>query len=866
MKLSHKIKDGIVIDNTIYMMDEKKAGFPAFLRCLQLLAILAGSYSAMAIFIDSLSLPVALNRLLVVWLVSGILIYTMFLYPSYDMVKLAASAVIYLAIGKKYFEQLKNGFYILENSILDQAGSYYGTSALHYKAHYSSAEEDVTFLIIMIVIPIIALVAYSVVRSRLLPVCDIVLLLPVAGSFALGITPSEINLLTYILTMVYLSKSYGAGQSSYKEQKFMLHRINSSAALILTIIVFVLFQIMKLAVPEEKYEELDGIKAAKGEIQDFLFHFSWEDVTDKINEAEWLPNRNTGNGGLNSGKLGRVDQVSYDESEQLKVSVPLKSISEGIYLKGFAGSVYTGDSWEGHSKETKKRYKELQKLVPPEKFQPVNENTEFLKRLYQNSDAAFGNADRTPVGTEGYKYEFKKGSIKIEYADANKNHIYAPYMTEFEDSDTAKYEYDLYAAPINKADSYEYDFYFSLRMDDKLADYLEPAENRLGDYDKYEKLYRGFVYETYTELPEEGLDRLKFEFTREKIGSRVDTLDKAVSYVKDYLQNSAQYTLSPGKLPKDKDFVEYFLYENKVGYCSHFASAGVLMLRSLGYPARYAEGYVINTADIVFDEPLGDEWVTSYTDLNNSEDLDTQVEVSVKDYSAHAWAEVYIDGFGWFPVEFTPGAGAENTERVIGEAADVNENRKEEQVTPTVTPEPTKAPEQEEQKPTPTPPVTPDQKNDGGTKGTLPPDSKNTNYLSMVLRILLITVLPISLVTVYLLLVMHKRSQAGTEDRSRKALQVYRQLERLLLHCRALPRRSRCLEEHLDYVKEHCSQIGEEPFEACMDHVRKARFGRNTINERELREVEAFYEDVKAKLLQSTSPVKRAYLKLLLSI
>ena len=865
MNLSHKIKDGVVIDSTIYMMDEKKAGFPAFLRCLQLLAVLAGSYSTTSIFIDSLSLPVAMSRLLVVWLLFGILIYLMFLYPSYDMIKLVASAVIYLAVWKKFFGQLQNGFYILENCILDQAGSYYGTSALHYKAHYSSAEEDVTFLVIMILIPIIALLAYAVVRSRLLPVCDIVLLIPVAGSFALGITPSEVNLLTYILTMVFLSRSYGTGQSSYKEQKFMLHRINSNAALILTIIVFILFQIIKLAVPEEKYDDLDGIKAAKGEIQDFLFNFSWEDVTDKINEVEWLPNRNAGNGGLNSGKLGRVDQVSYDETEQLKVSVPLKAISDGLYLKGYAGSVYTGDSWEGHSKETKKRYQELQKQIPPGKFQPVNVSTAFLKRLSLISDAAAGYSVRS---FKDSVYEYKKGTVKIEYASANKNHIYAPYMTEFEGSDAVKYEYDLYAAPVSKDDSYEYEFNFSLRMDDKLADYLEPADTRLGDYDKYEKLYRDFVYETYTKLPEEGLDRLRNEFTREKIGSRVNTLDKAVSYVMDYLQNNAQYTLSPGKLPKDKDFVEYFLYENKVGYCSHFATAGVLMLRSLGYPARYAEGYAISTADILFDKPLRDELVATYSDLRQYEQQDNQVEVSVKDYCAHAWAEVYIDGFGWFPVEFTPGAGAENTERVIGEAIEVNENmtREEQRVTPTVTPEPTKTPDQEKQEPTPTPPVTPDQKDSGGTKGALPPSAKNQKDLSGILRLLLITAIPVSLISVYLLLVLRRKKQAGIGDRNRQALYIYRLLERLLMHWRALPMRSRCLEDHLDYVKEHCSQISEEAFGACMDHVRKARFGRNIISERELKEVEAFYEELKSRILIAASPVRRVYLKLLLSI
>lgn len=868
MVMSHKVKDGIVIDNTIYMMDEKKAGFPVFLRCLQLLAVLTGSYAAISILVDCLTLPVLTTRLLMVWLISGIMIYLMLLHPSYDLVKLISAAVIYLAVWKKYFEQLRNGFYILENAIIDQAGAYYGTSAIHYKARYSTAEEDITLLIIMIMIPMIALLAYTMVRSRLLVVCDIILLLPVASSFALGITPSEINLLAYILTMIFISRSYGTGLSSYKEQKFMLHRINSNSALVLTILVFLLFQIMKLAIPEEKYEDFDGIKTAKSEIQDFLFHFSWEDVTDKVNEVKWLPSRNAGNGGLNSGKLGRVDQVSYDETEQLIVSVPLKSITEGIYLKGFAGSVYTGDSWEGHSKETKKRYQELQKLMPPEEFQPVNVNTAFLKRLSLIRGAATDSFINPLYPGDTYSYQFKRGTIEIKYKDANKNHIYAPYMTDFEDSGDTKYEYDLYAAPVGKGDSYEYDFYYSLDLDEKLSDYLEPYDSKFGNFGEYEKLYRRFVHEVYTKLPEKGLDRLRSEFTRDKIGSRVDTLDKAVSYVKDYLHNNAQYTLSPGKLPKDKDFVEYFIYENKVGYCSHFASAGVLMLRSLGYPARYAEGYAIGTTDILFDEPRNNEIVVTYSDQRSFEQMDTQVKVSVKDYCAHAWAEVYVDGFGWFPVEFTPGAGAENTERIIGDATDISENIAEDEepsVTPTVTPTPTNSPK-EDDKPTVTPSAAPKQGDKTGSDGTLPPIDKDNTKLDKLFLILLLAAIPIALISGYLLLTLRRRKQGATEDRSRRALFVYRQLERLLLYCGALPKRSRYLEEHLDYVQENCSHIRDKDFQACIDHVRKARFGRNTISEWELKEVEAFYEELSAAILSDAHVIKRIYVRLLLSI
>ncbi len=865
--MSHKVKDGIIIDNTLYMMDEKKAGFPVFLRCLQVLAVIAGSCSAVLILRDCFFLPVETSRLLLVLFVFSCLIYALFLYPSYDMVKLAAAALIYFAVIKKYFVQLQNGFYIFENAVLNRAEDYYGMSADKFVARYSTAEEDITLLLILFAIPVIALLSLVIVRSRCLSACNVVLLLPVALSFAFGITPSETNLMMYLLTMVFLTRSYGSGQS-FKEQKFMLHRINSRAALVQVMIILLLFHIMKLAIPEDKYNDMEGIEVAKGEIQDFLFNFSWEDVTDKVIEIEWLPNRSTGNGGLNSGKLGRVDRVNYDETEQLRVSVPLKSISEGIYLKGFVGSVYTGDSWEGHSKETKRRYKELQKELLPADFQPVNGSTALLERLTligggNTAGVLPGYLSRNPN-----KYEFKKGTIEIEYKDANKNHIYAPYLTDFDASDAAKYEYDLYAAPVSKDDSYEFEYYFGLSMKDKLGSSLKSVGTMLGDYSDYEKLYRKFVYETYTKLPEDGLEQLRSEFTREKIGSRVDSLDKAVSYIKDYLQSNAQYTLSPGKLPKDEDFVEYFIYQNKAGYCSHFASAGVLMLRSLGYPARYAEGYAINTSDIMFDNPMGKEKVAFYSDQQNYEENDTQVEVSVKDYCAHAWVEVYVDGCGWFPVEFTPGSGVENTEEVLGEVTDFSEDLRQEEE-PEVTPtealaEPTQAPE-EEQKPPATEPPLPDHSKEAGEATVIPPVKEDEN-LSNAFLMIIVLALAVTAIIWYVLRVIRRRREEDTKDCSRKALMVYKQLEKLLMSCKALPKRSMYLEDHLDYAREHCVHIGKEEFEACMETVKKARFGKNTINERELSEVEYFYEKLEQNILRDASPVKRTLLKLVLSI
>ena len=61
-------------------------------------------------------------------------------------------------------------------------------------------------------------------------------------------------------------------------------------------------------------------------------------------------------------------------------------------------------------------------------------------------------------------------------------------------------------------------------------------------------------------------------------------------------------------------------------------------MRKFGYPARYIEGYMVLPSQ-----------------LKNSPSSNGIYEVTVKDRCAHAWAEVFIDGVGWMPAEFTPG-------------------------------------------------------------------------------------------------------------------------------------------------------------------------------------------------------------------
>ena len=91
-----------------------------------------------------------------------------------------------------------------------------------------------------------------------------------------------------------------------------------------------------------------------------------------------------------------------------------------------------------------------------------------------------------------------------------------------------------------------------------------------------------------------------------------------------------QYTYNRNPQTAD-DLVEDFLFGTKEGYCIHFTSAMVTLLRLNGIPARCAEGYVC-TVPGRSSEPY-----------------------IVTGSRAHAWPEAYIRGFGWVPFEPTPG-------------------------------------------------------------------------------------------------------------------------------------------------------------------------------------------------------------------
>lgn len=409
-------------------------------------------------------------------------------------------------------------------------------------------------------------------------------------------------------------------------------------------------------------------------------------------------------GNTNRVNLQTTGNISFTENTVLRVRT---SKEEAEYLKGFVGSVYTGQSWETLPEED---YRELDTILG--------------ERKVQNFPNLFNNIFPSIQSIDVYEYD-----LTVQNVGGNPRSIYTPYglisepaMLEGIDfindgflrsknslfgtkeysmraaSFQSSYEYTTFyyrlasifldnsreskehlaALGLNK--SLQWEFHNSVRemdewtMTEELKDSLSPQQVSFAE--EVEE-YTRFVYSHYTQLPE-GLGEELSRYLEER---NLDTENFNWPYLMSIaiirqIQSENTYTLSPGRTPEGEDFVGYFLMENNRGYCVHFASAAVALFRAAGIPARYVEGYTVSPLDIT----SSDGWA------------------DIPDSRAHAWAEIYLSGVGWVPVETTPGVGNGIIDPIAASEAALAEEEEMPSETPQPDPEATPDPLAEEER------------------------------------------------------------------------------------------------------------------------------------------------------------------------
>lgn len=297
------------------------------------------------------------------------------------------------------------------------------------------------------------------------------------------------------------------------------------------------------------------------------------------------------------------------------------NLKTNVYLTGKVYDTFTGNQWLQESEST----------VCDRTLDALE--TAYAIQLYD----------------EEYERNYMQSTrLNISYRYFNTGYLFTPlktYGAEGEYPYSSKGGNLLLEEKVGYGTSYTVD-YFQLNVDHQLFyEFLDAADGQDEMiWDRLQRLYvknaqerysladleahRQDIYGTYGQSPVLSADASDY---LEKVTKDSRTTVEKLKAIEAALRELA-YTKTPGNLPEqvisETEFLDYFLFESKEGFCSYFASAFVLLARAEGIPARYVEGFCV---------PMENQEATVYSGM------------------AHAWPEVYIDGVGWIPFEPTPG-------------------------------------------------------------------------------------------------------------------------------------------------------------------------------------------------------------------
>lgn len=324
------------------------------------------------------------------------------------------------------------------------------------------------------------------------------------------------------------------------------------------------------------------------------------------------------------GRLGDTDGLHYTGRPIVRIaSAP---VSSRLYLRSWSGAAYDKNQWHDLPDSAYDGVKDLFDHARGEWY----DQAAWLMEIAAQDDTFRSRLLRQ--SQEDLSERKKPFSVPVVYEDTP--YYFLPYDISF-------------AAPIFAFDrsprgtyakayeTYRWDAPLSRLQEEILA--RRGGSSYLETYESMERLYRRFVYGTYLTVPEEIQKAFPKDAPLRKVTNQEDER-RYIRELRSYFQSHYAYDQRPGRTPKGKDFVADFLNDSRRGYCVHFASAAVMLLRAAGIPARYVVGVTVG-ADELQSASLEKGLPTM--------DLD--------DHHAHAWAEIYVDGLGWRPVEMTPG-------------------------------------------------------------------------------------------------------------------------------------------------------------------------------------------------------------------
>lgn len=487
--------------------------------------------------------------------------------------------------------------------------------------------------------------------------------------------------------------------------------------------------------------------------------------------------------------------------------------SESIYLRGFVGKTYTGSQWKSCEDQLLEDFLRSNKRDSQDNISLLH-NIPFDAVKKQNS--SLYEMTLSPVFSASYSYLPCGVQIPDNLETGESNELKKPFSKSVSFS----------GIPLALSD----------------AQILEsPALSSRKA--AIEKLYHAYVTKHYLEIPKNRLSALSEEIQKLPVFQSmpkqpsVSQIQDAAREIQTFLWEHASYSLNLEPLPFGNEFVEDFLFRQHQGFCIHFATAGTLLFRMYGIPARYVSGYVIHPQDLQATDS------GSYT-------------CQITDASAHAWTEIYVGKGGWIPVEVTPAAS--------DTAASIPQNQEEDSQNQAQPPKPVeKEPEVSPETPVKNPEkvdATPSQKEESKGSKT---SSIVTAFLS-ILRFLLLLFVAVTLLFAALLLwrtLCFRKHLGYFAVSSYDCFQtVFRSLLKLWERLYSFSSKGLSDQELFRIFTEKLPEKEQKIFLEFYQMAEGFTFGQAKPERKQLRDLRTVYGIYRKKLLKNSSPFRRFYI------
>jgi len=441
---------------------------------------------------------------------------------------------------------------------------------------------------------------------------------------------------TYYFKDVYSVKYLSAYKIDKKDKNTKVHNKQLLKPSVMSIAYFPIGLLTLLLVMMVPINEKPLLGELGNKIQDMV-----SDQTQRIAESlnsDILKESLAKNFSLNSSGFGDASKLGGNVRNSDKHVLTVESPIENIYLEGNSNDFYNGSAWTSSKthlfsfvkndeysfyppivEKTAGLYITMGRSFYEKLSSDTNQvtvkvtfedfltrsvftlpNSENVKVISTKKNDLLQNTGELLVGTKalskGFSYETTSG-IPLEWT--------ADVIT---------------AARLTKKSAYKYSDLFGTKTQYNFASFTSDDQNLMVTRAET-------FYSMYLQLPVNLPKRVR-DLAATITFNQKTNYDKAKAIEK-YLSENYTYTLTPGDVPEGVDFVDYFLFEKKQGYCVYYASAMTVLLRCVEVPTRYVEGFKL---------PEKDGESNSY-------------QVTLK--QGHAWPEVYFEGLGFMVFEPT---------------------------------------------------------------------------------------------------------------------------------------------------------------------------------------------------------------------